>query len=49
MSKMTLREIGIAHLIESMGGVCYDTLHEQFGASDFEINNVVTKMQEDKQ
>ena len=45
-SKMTLREIGIAYIIHTYGGVDHQTLSDHFGASDTEINEVVTKMLE---
>jgi hypothetical protein len=43
-SKMTLREIGIAYIIHTQGGVDHETLSDHYGASDTEINEVVTKM-----
>jgi hypothetical protein len=43
-SKMTLREIGIAYIIHTQGGVDQETLSDHYGASDNEINEVVTKM-----
>lgn len=45
-SKMNLREIGIAYIIHTCGGVDHQTLSDHFGASDTEINEVVTKMLE---
>jgi hypothetical protein len=48
INKMSLREIGIAYIIETSGGLDYPLLSDHFGASDTEINQVVTILTENK-